>query len=346
MRMQPLMILGLCLLGTSPSLTAAADPSTLTVGIGASAPKTAPFKLKAVPSRGEGGEHFVLRLSSVKTVTSIRLSGFSASRKGKNLIRNAVAFNGTTQTVLEGLTKFAKVTIGKPGNQGGLVLLADSQFVEVQPNAAFGKLDLTVEGMAHDDAALLLEVTFADTVTADHFILTRTGSSETAGSYVNESGYAKFTAAQLATVMKVAAEPAAADLNGRTFLCTSYSKLDPAKVDFKTRAYYSGPAGEILSRSDAEGQDDRWEHSDDGLTKTVGNRNGCGSFNTLHVVRRTGDGNLIAEVVVDLDAYIDLCTKAGYDTSATRELMQYSNFASVLAPKYVAGQYEFCKPKQ
>ena len=47
-----------------------------------------------------------------------------------------------------------------------------------------------------------------------------------------------------------------------------------------------------------------------------------------------------------LDAYIKLCTDAGYDTSATRELQLYSNYLSVLAPKYVAGVYEFCKPKQ
>jgi len=342
MRMIPSILFGLSLLVSA----AHAEPSTLAVSIGASAPKTSPFKLKAVPSRAEGGEHFILRLSGVKTVTSIRLSGFSASRKGKALIRNAVAFNGTTQTVLEGLTKFAKVTIGKPSNQGGLVLLADSQFVEVQPNATFGKLDLTVEGMAHDDAGLLLEVSFAESVTADHFLLTRSGGSETAGSYVNESGYAKFTAAQLASVMRVAVEPAPAELAGRTFLCSSYSKLDPARLDFKTRAYYSGPAGELLSKSDAEGLDDRWDRADDGLTRVIGNKNGCGAFNTLHVVRRTGDGNLIAEVVLDLDAYIDLCTKAGYDTSATRELQLYSNFTSVLNTKYVAGVYEFCRPKQ
>lgn len=335
------MILGAALLTSA----AHAAPSTLAVSIGASAPKTSPFKLKAGPSRSEGGEHLILRLSSVKTVTSIKLSGFSAGRKGKALIRNAVAYNGTTPTVLEGLTKFPKVTMGKPTNYNGLVMVADGQYVEVAPNVAMGKIDLTVEGFTADDASLLLEVTFDDAVTADNFLLTRTGGSETAGAYVNESGYAKFTAVQLATVMKVAAEPASADLVGRTFLCTSYSKLDPARVDFKTRAYYSGPAGELLSKSDAEGLEDRWDHTEDGLTRVIANRNGCGAFNTLHVLRRTGDGNLIAEVVLDLDAYIDLCTKAGYDTSATRELQLYSNFASVLNAKYVAGVYEFCRPK-
>lgn len=342
MRMNFLLALGLSLLGTA----AYAEPSILSVSIGASAPKTSPFKLKTGPSRGEGGEHFVLRLSSAQMVTGIKISGFSASRQGKALIRNAVAFNGTTQTVLEGLTKFAKVTMGKPTNHNGLVMVADGQFVEVAPNAVMSKIDLTVEGFANNDSSLLLQVTFANSITADHFLLTRTANSETAGAYLNESGYPKFTAAQLATVMRVAAEPAPADLTGRTYLCTSYSKLDPARVDYKTRTYYSGPAGELLSRSDAEGLEDRWISAENGLTRVIANKNGCGAFDTLHVVRRTGDGNLIAEVVLDLDAYIDLCTRAGYDTSATRELQQYSNFASVLHTKYVAGVYEFCKPKQ
>lgn len=330
------------------ALSAHAEPSTVAIGIGSSAPKTAEFKLKSCPSRADGGEHIVLRLSSVKTVTGIKISGLSAGRKGKTLIRNAVAFNGTQQTVLEGLTKFPKVTMGNPTNQKGLVLLADGQNVEVAGlTAAMGKLDLTVEGMTSSDASLLVEVNFADQVTGDNFLLTRSSTtSETAGSYVNETNYAKFTAAQLATVMKVASEPTAAELAGQTFLCTSYSKLDPIRLDFKTRAYYTGPGGELLSKSDAEGLDDRWNHMENGLTKVIPKKNGCGDFNQLHVVRRTGDGNLIAEVVIDLDAYIDQCTKAGYDTSATRELQMYSNFASVLSPKYVAGVYEFCKPKQ
>lgn len=342
MRMFALSILTLSFLASA----AHAEPSTVAVSIGSSAPKTSAFKLKAGPSRSSGGEHIVLRLSSLKTITSIKLSGFSAGRKGKTLIRNAVGFNGTTQTALEGLSKFAKVTNGNPTNQKGTVMLADTQFVEVAPNAAFGKLDLTVEGMSSSDSSILLEISFAEEVTADHFLLTRSGDKETAGSYLNETNYAKFTAAQLATVMKVAAEPTAAELAGKTFLCTSYSKLDPIRLDFKTRAYYTGPAGELLSKSDAEGLDDRWNHMEDGLTKVIPKKNGCGDFNQLHVVRRTGDGNLIAEVVVDLDNYIDLCTKAGYDTSATRELQMYSNFPSVLASKYVAGVYEFCKPKQ
>ncbi len=141
-------------------------------------------------------------------------------------------------------------------------------------------------------------------------------------------------------------QPTPAELAGQTSLCTSYSKLDPIRLDFKTRTYYSGAGGELLSKSDAEGLEDRWVHTNDGLTRVIPNKNGCGSFNTLHVVRRTGDGNLIAEVVLDLDAYIELCTGAGYDTSATRELQLYSSFTSVLSPKYVAGIYEFCKPKQ
>lgn len=342
MRNIPLSIIGLSLFAT----VAQADPSTLDVSIGASAPKTSTFKLKSSLSRADGGEHFVLRLSSVHTVTDIKLTGASASRQGKALIRNAVAFNGPTQTVLDGLTKFAKVTMGKPTNSNGLVQLADTQFVEVAPNAAMGKIDITVEGFTNDDASLLVQVTFADAVTADNFLLTRSANGETAGSYVNESGYAKFTAAQLATVMKVAAEPAAADLAGQTFLCTSFTKLDPARVDFKTRTYYTGPAGELLSKSDAEGLDDRWAHTNDGLTRLIENKNGCGTFDTMQVVRRTGEGNLISEVALDLNGYIDLCTKAGYDTSATRELQLYSNFTSVLNPNYVAGVYEFCRPKQ
>ena len=58
----------------------------------------------------------------------------------------------------------------------------------------------------------------------------------------------------------------------------------------------------------------------------------------------TGGGNLISEVVLDLSAYVKLCTAAGYDPAAVQAVETNSTFPSVLGANYVADSYEFCRP--
>jgi hypothetical protein len=72
------------------------------------------------------------------------------------------------------------------------------------------------------------------------------------------------------------------------------------------------------------------------------NFNGCGKFVTTNVLRVTGAGNLISEVVLDLNLYIALCTKAGYDATATQAVETNSTFPSLVNARYVVDSYEFC----
>jgi len=327
---------------------ASAQAAELGVAFGGSVPKDPSgktFVQKAGPSRATGGERFTLRLSSPKTVTSVRLTGHSSGRAGKTLVRSATAFNGAAATPLEGLYQFSKVTLGKPQNQNGLVMLPDQAFVEVVPNQAFTRIEIQVEGYTNNDASLLLQVSFAEDLIPEEFLLTRTANGETSGSYVNESGYAKFTGAQLASLMRVGQRPAPEELAGKSYSCSSYFKLDPPKLDAKVRAYELDASGALVSSSSSEAPGAVWAVAPEGLKLTIANQNGCGRYETYNVLRRTPDGNLISEVVLDLDAYITLCAEAGYDTSATRELMQYSTFPSLLEERYVVGVYEFCRAR-
>lgn len=330
------------------SISAFAEPTQLSLAVGASVPKDASGKTfvhKTGLSRAAGGEKITVRLGVLKTITDIKLVGFSKGGQGKALVRKATAYNGTVATPVEALYVFAKApTAGKPTNQNNLVMLTNGAYVDATLGQTVSRFELEVEGYTNNDASLLLQITFADGLIMEEFLVTRTGSTETTGAYINEAGYAKFTPANVSALMKIGATPTAAQLSGKTYSCTSYSKQDPTRVDFKTRAYFTDAEGNLKSTSLSQGPTGTWRMTEDGLALTFANRNGCGAYDTHNVVRVTADGNLVSEVVMDLESYIALCTSAGYDTSATRELVAFTTFPSILNTKYVVGVYEFCKP--
>lgn len=296
-------------------------------------------------SRANGGEHFVLKFGTAKTITNIKISSFSASGLGKNLIRSVSGVNGKKSSSLPELFQFKSVTIGNPVDYKGLALLPNGSFVEASPNQSFNSLDVNIEGFANDDTSFLLQVSTAEDLAIEQFLLTRTGPHKdlVLGELLDESAFAKFSPAQLANLMKRGSAPDAAALFDKTYLCSTYSKLDGTTVDQKSRRYYQGASGELLSESNFEGSDILWSSSQNSFATAIPMQNGCGAFTIQNMVRQTPNGNLISELVVDLESYVSLCESAGYDPSGTRALEMNTTFPSVLDSKYVVGVYEYCR---
>lgn len=333
---------------TSFAFSSANAATTLSAAFGSSVPNDPNGQTYVQtwgPSRSGGGEHFILKMSPAKTVTSIKISGFSTGRAGRSLIHNAVVTSGATSSAVPALFQFSKVTTGNPQNYNGKVMLPDSTNVEVAPNQVISQIDITVEGYSNDDASILFQVTTEEGLTESEFMLTRTGShsDQTIGGLINEANYAKFTINELTKLVTAGALPVAADVAGKTYVCSSYSKLDNSQINLKNRAYTVAANGSLQSSSDIEGSNLVWTATTAGLTTVIANQNGCGVFTTYNVVRKTPAGNLIAEVNLDLEKYVQLCVSAGYDEQGTRAVQQNSTFPSGINPAYVVNSYEFCR---
>jgi len=300
---------------------------------------------KTGPSRANGGEHIIIKMGPVKTITDIKITAFSTGKAGKALIHNVTGTNGTTKTALDSLYTFAKVTMGNPTNYQNLAMVADTQYVEAQPNMTFGQLDFQIEGFTNDDASVLIQITSSDALPTQDYLITRTSNGTVLGGMINETSYAKFQPAQLQSLMTYGTAPTAADVVGHTFSCTTYTKLNPIQLDYKKRTYSATASGGIQSISDLEGTGayQTWTASAAGLQLPISNQNGCGKYTTTNVTRKTGAGNLISEVVLDLNSYIQLCTAAGYDPTATQAVEANSTFPSVLNNTDVVDSYEFCR---
>lgn len=322
--------------------------NTLNISAGPSAPKDTTeqrFVLTSGASRSGGGEHFILKLGAPKTVTEIKITTYSASRNGKNLIRAVNGLNGATPIAIPELSQFSKVTAGNPTNYNGLVMIADGSYVQANPNQAFTGLDFTVEGFSNDDTSLVFQISFAEELTEQQFIMTRSiKRAETIGSLIDESNYAKFGANELNKLMNAGTAPVMGDLVGKSFVCSSYTKLDASQINLKTRGYYASADGGLLSSSDLEGSDVIWGTTPIGVATRIQNQNGCGLYFTQNVIRKTASGSLIAEVIVDLEAYVALCAAAGYDADGVRAVEANSTFPSAIAPQYVVDSYEYCRP--
>jgi hypothetical protein len=297
------------------------------------------------PSRSSGGERFLVKFAGAKTITAIKISAFSTARNGKALIHNATGTNGTKKVALEGLYKFGAQALGNPTNYNGKNMLTDSSSVEISPNQAFTQIEITVEGFSNDDSSVLLQITSDGELAVEDFLVTRNGprSNESVGGLIDESRYAKFTASELQALMKQAKTPAAAALDGKTFLCTGYSKLNPIRLNYKTRTFKMAADGTLQSESDLEGATQIWSLTAQGQVRTMENVNGCGQYLSYQIVRSIGTGSLISEVVTHQEDYVKLCVSAGYDENAVRTVESNSTFPSVVDAKYSAGSYEFCQ---
>jgi hypothetical protein len=329
------------------SLAASATPAPtlLNVSFGGSVPKdTTALLEKQGPSRANGGERIVVTFKAPKMISDIKLSAYSSKHDGKALVHSANGINGSTKVALEGLYTFAKMTMGDGVEYKKLVMLPDTKYVEAAPNQAFTSLDFTVEGFANDDVSLSLQITSADGLPLTDFLITRTGDSETAGGMINELNYKKFQPADVQALMTESVAPKAAELDGKTYTCTIYSRLNPTQLDFKIRAYSSPSPGVLQSTSTQQGTM-AWSITGIGAQTTIPTVSGCGKFNSINILRRTSAGNLISEVVLDLNAFVAQCEKAGYDPDGVRSVESNETFPSVVDSKYVVDSYEFCKPQ-
>jgi|GEM_PF-2085205 len=335
--------LGLCVLTLGFGATALADGNQLNVAFGASVPVDSSGQTlteKTGPSRASGGEHFVVRFGRAKNITDIKLTAYSAGHAGKALIHSVTAMNGTTKVSIDALSQFAKVTAGNPTNYQNLVMLPDTAFVQTTPNQAFTQLDIVIEGFTNNDISVLLQVSSSDAIAAKDYLISRSSVADTLGGLIDESKFAKFTTADLQSLMTQAEVPAAADLAGKTFSCSNYPRLDANQVNYKTRTYAEAN-GALVSNSDLEGQN-VWTATPAGLQMSIDNFNGCGKYASFNILRMTAGGNLISEIVVVLDDFLNLCEAAHYDRNAVRDVELNSTFTSVLDPKYVVDSYEFC----
>ncbi len=328
------------------SIGAHAVTSTqLNIGLGTSVPVDSTMLVqKSGPSRSSGGEHIYIKFASAKNILEIKLTGYSAGKAGKTLIHSATGINGTTKVSLDGLSQFAKVTSGNPENYKNLVMLPDTTFVLVSPGQAFTQIDIVAEGYTNNDSSLVLQITSSDGLPLSEFIVTRSSTSETLGGLIDESKFAKFGLSELRSVMSTAVPPALEDLVGKVFVCSSYSRLDATKVNYKTRAYLSPAPGVLQSRSELQGPIQTWTMGAYGVELPVENFNGCGNYITTNTLRVTGAGNLISEVLLDLESFLTLCEKAGFDKESVRAVESNSTYPSVLDPKFVVDSYEFCHP--
>lgn len=325
----------------------AATTTQLNIALGTSVPADGTgqtFVLKSGPSRAGGGEHVLIQFARAKTISEIKLTAFSAGKAGKVLIHSATGINGKTKVSLDGLFQFAKVTNGNPQNYKNLVMLADTSFVSIAPQQSFQQIDLVAEGYTNNDASLLVQVTSADGLPAEEFIMSRTSNSDSLGAMIDEGKFAKFGINELQSLMTNAVSPTTSDLDGKTFVCSTYSRLDAVKLNAKARSYFSPATGVLQSHSDLQGPVQTWTTGAYGVELKIDNPSGCGRFTTRNVVRLTGGGNLISEVVMDLENFLIQCEAAGFEKDGVRAVETNSTYPSVLDPKMVADSYEFCRP--
>ena len=342
----------LLILGLFISAFAYADVNNANIGFGASVPKdggTSAVEANG-PSRAKGGERFTIQFRNYKTVTKIRLTASSKSKQGKILIHDAVGTvtygDGTSaQTTFTGLTEFDKVTSGNPDKyETNFVMLQDSHYVEVTPNAPFNQIYITVEGFTNNDIGMLLQLEASDGLPIEDFLISRTGNSEIAGAYINEADYANFKSGQLSALIQNGTNPMIETLAGHSYVCSGYVKNNPAQVDYKTRQYFNNN-GALQSASNLDSSLVTWVMTEEGWTMGVDQHNGCGTYQTMNILHITPEGNLVSEVDLDRYNYLTLCSNAGYDWNAQDAQLTSETYPSVISPTiYRTNSYEFCRP--
>jgi len=317
-------------------LAQAAVANDLSVGFGTSIPKESGASIieKSGPSRATGGERFTISFRGYKTITSVRLTDYSASHQGKLLVRSALAFyvdsnNNVNQVQLQGLTSTD--------------LLADGHFVEVTPNATYYEIQLIVEGFSNSDAAMLLQIGSVEGIPTTDFVIKRTSSSEVAGGFLDESDYANFSIGELANLMKSGTHPAIEDLAGHSFVCSIYAKSGAPQIDFKTRTWYNNN-GALQSSTNLDGTLATWSPTQEGWSMPIVNKNGCGQYTTNNLIRKTAGGNMVSEVEINRYNYLVQCANAGYDWNAQAAQLDSETYPAVVNPAYRVLSYEFCRP--
>jgi hypothetical protein len=336
------LLLGFC--------SAHADTNQLSVGFGASVPKDGGTSAveHTGPSRANGGERFTISFRGYKNISNIRLTGFSPSHTGGALIRSAIALwmdaqGHRLQMNMPALSSFGQVTSGNPQNYQNMVMLRDGNFVETDPNGAFYEIQLIVEGFANNDSGMLLQITSADGLPMNDFIIHRSSTTEVAGTYINEANYPGLSIGEFVTLMTYGTQPTMLDLVGKSFVCSSFSRTAQPAIDYKTRTYYNNN-GALQSSSSLDGRLYTWTPTQEGWNMPTPQRNACGNYTTNTIIRKTDAGNLIAEVELNRYNYLTLCANAGYDWNTQAAQLDSESYPAVISNLYRTLSYEFCRP--
>lgn len=318
----------------------------LNVAFGSSVPKDNSGQThvaKSGISRNAGGERIVFQFRNSQNIERIRLTGFSASRAGRVLVREVKTPLGSVPS----LSVFKQVTAGNPENYKDLVRLSDSQYVETVFGQPVKRVEIVVEGFSDNDAALLVNLTLAGDVPLSDFVVRRKGgnSGERIGSFFDESDYKDWKGSEVQDLYQNSLTPTFENLVNKTFVCTEYTRIRRNDVDFKTRHFFSPSQGVLQSTSDLSSVVATWIFTQEGLKLPTERKNGCGTYVTQFVLRISPSGNLVSEHVVDRRDYLARCVNKGYDYEATLALLNSDTYTSVTNPsRYRTVSYEFCRP--
>lgn len=293
------------------------------------------------PSRMNGGERISIRFRNPKAITALRLTAYSKSGLGKVLVRNAVA----DSALMPELFKFSDAKNGQPENYKGLVMLNAGSYIESTPNRALQNIEVTVEGFANNDSTILVELNSAEGFAYSDFVIRRSRTGEQIGGFFDEAAYKTFTPARVRRLMRLSQTPTFDQLNGTTWVCSSYAPNLAPSIDLFTRRYFSPAPGVLQSTSDKNGQPVTWILTQEGWKLPLDpDPSTCGPIAQTKILRFTPAGNLVAENVIDRDAVTRACLRAGFPLWQINDWIARETLPSVVNNRYNTRYYDFCRP--
>lgn len=301
----------------------------------------------AGPSRSKNGEQVTINFRAPVALTSLKIEGVSLSKKGKVLVRNAIArpFNDDSlnETSLEALFKYS-ASRGTGKNYQDLVMLENSDSVSTNLEGVYSQIILQLEGFGSDDASVYVELLAGDVIENDDFNIVRTGSSEILGGFIDELNYANFKGPQLAALMKAATDPSTGMLDGHRYVCSLYGRQTKPMLDYKTRQF-SSENDLPTSTATTDPTVARWAWSDNGWFINFPWQNPCGMSTTQIILKMTTEGNTISETVVNRYDFDMLCYKnKGWGQDDVEAALNKATFPSAIDNEtYAVLSYEFCR---
>lgn len=296
---------------------------------------------EAGPSRASGGEHIVIRFRTPKTLSSIKLTAFSKSGRGRVLVRKAVAGNALVPDLFE-YRAGGDVLVE---NHRGLNMLRAGGAVEANLARAVDLLDLNVEGYDHNDATVMIQLESADGFAFEDFVITRTRNGGEFGGFFDEEAYKSFSRRDVARLMENSSTPAIADLDQKTFVCSSYSgdRNGEKNFDFKTRRFFSPSPTVLQSSTDLQSRIATWILTQQGWKLPLEPlQTNCGDLRLFYVLRFTPAGNTVSETAISASEARRKCRAAGFAREAINQWL--GGFSrSAVDRDYAVATFEFCR---
>lgn len=290
------------------------------------------------PSRATGGERISIAFRTPKNISAIRLTAYSKSGVGKILVRNVVA----DSALMPELFKFDQVVSGMPENYQGLVMLPAGSYVASMPNRPLKAIDFVVEGFAHNDATILLELDSAEGFALADFVVKRRGSEF--GNYFDESAYHNFSPAALRKLVSLGKTPGIDEMNGTTWVCSHYTP-SYKEIDFKTRHYFSPGNGVLQSSTDKTNIVATWILTQEGWKLPLDPmRINCGDVAQAFILRYTPSGNLITETAFSRHELVNACLRRGFTMDSINWWLDQNTYRSSINNAYNVTAHEFCRP--